>query len=58
METPDAAWFNDLRNPRHPYYKEYKKVMKHPIFNHPKVFDWSGGLDSENATASLLFVIL
>lgn len=51
-EKPDVAWFNDIRNPRHPYYKEYKKIMQHSIFQHPKVHDWSGGLDSEYNTYS------
>ena len=26
----------------HPYHKEYLEVMKHPIFNNPKVFKWTG----------------
>lgn len=45
-KAPEIEWFADMRNPRHPYYEEYKMVMKHPIFRHPKVLDWSGGRDT------------
>lgn len=40
-------WFADVRNPYHPYYNEFREVMKNPIFKHPKVNDWSGGTNSE-----------
>lgn len=43
----NIQWFMDVRNPYHPYYHEYKKVMKHSIFKHPKVLLWSGNYDSE-----------
>lgn len=43
---PRVQWFTDVRNPYHPYYDEYKQVMKHEIFKHPKVLLWSGDLDS------------
>jgi hypothetical protein len=39
-------WFMDVRNPYHPYYPEYKKVMENPIFKNDKVLLWSGELDS------------
>ncbi len=39
-------WFMDVRNPYHPYYQEYRKVMEHPVFRHPKVLLWSGSYDS------------
>jgi sulfatase maturation enzyme AslB (radical SAM superfamily) len=39
-------WFMDVRNPKHPYYQEYKRVMKNPIFEHEKVLLWSSDLDS------------
>lgn len=39
-------WFMDVRNPEHPYYEQYVKVMKNPIFRHPKVLLWSGDLAS------------
>lgn len=42
----NVAWFSDARNPYHPYHKEYLQVMKNPIFNHPKVYKWSGDLES------------
>lgn len=43
----NIQWFMDVRNPYHPYYHEYKKVMEDPIFKHPKVLLWSGEYDSE-----------
>ena len=39
-------FFMDIRNPMHPYYQEYKEVMRHPNLSHPKVDDESGGNDS------------
>ncbi len=39
-------FFMDIRNPMHPYYQEYKKVMSHPNLSHPKVDDESGGNDT------------
>lgn len=47
-QTPEEVWITDVRNPKHPYYCEYKKVMSNPILKHPKVHDWSGGLDSNS----------
>lgn len=41
-DTPENEWFYDIRNEYHPYYKEFAEIMKDPIFNHPKVFHWSG----------------
>lgn len=40
------SWFMDVRNPYHPYYTEYKRIMEHPVFRHPKVLLWSGDCDS------------
>ena len=42
----NVAWFSDVRNPHHPYHKEYLQVMKNPIFDNPKVYKWSGELES------------
>lgn len=39
-------FFMNIRNPKHPYYSEYKEIMKHPWLSHPKVHDHSGGSDS------------
>lgn len=39
-------WFMDVRNEYHPYHKEFLEIMKDPIFKHPKVHDWGGGLVS------------
>ncbi len=38
----NIEWFFDVRNPLHPYHKEYLKMMKNPIFKHPRVFIWTG----------------
>lgn len=43
---PEVRWFTNIRNPRHPYYEEYKEIMRNEIFKHPLVYDWSGGLDA------------
>lgn len=40
--TKEFEWFCDVRNPKHPFYKEYLDVMKHPIFNNERVYMWSG----------------
>lgn len=42
VDSLAIEWFYDIRNPYHPYYKEYVEVMKNPIFNHPKVWKWQG----------------
>lgn len=47
-QEPEIEWFMDIRNPKHPYYAEYREVMNHEIFKHPKVADWSGGRDTFN----------
>lgn len=41
-----VQWFMDVRNPEHPYYEQYLKVMQHPVFKNPKVLLWSGNLPS------------
>jgi len=38
----NIEWFFDIRNPLHPYHQEYLEVMKHPVFNDPRVFKWTG----------------
>lgn len=38
----NIEWFFDIRNPLHPYHKEYINIMKNPIFKDPKVFIWTG----------------
>ncbi|MBR2045512.1 MAG: radical SAM protein [Agathobacter sp.] len=40
----EVEWFTDVINPYHPYHEEYVEIMKDPIFKHPKVHDWSGGI--------------
>lgn len=45
---PEAErWFMDVRNPRHPYYSEYRRIMEDKIFEHPKVLLWSSDMTSE-----------
>ncbi len=50
----DIEWFANVRNPRHPMYNDYKRVMSDPIFKHPAVDDWSGEMDSVDSTYSPL----
>ncbi|MEG1875955.1 MAG: radical SAM protein [Lachnospiraceae bacterium] len=38
----NTEWFFDVRNPLHPYHKEYLKIMENPIFKDPKVWIWTG----------------
>lgn len=42
----NIQWFMDVRNPEHPYYSQYVKIMEHPVFQHPKVLLWSNHLPS------------
>ena len=42
----NVGWFSDVRNPYHPYHNEYLQVMDNPIFDNPKVYKWSGDLES------------
>ncbi len=46
----EVEWFADVRNPYHPYNREYLAVMDNPIFKNQKVDDWSGGLASETGS--------
>ena len=39
-------FFTNIRNPKHPWYSEYKETMAHPYLAHPKVHDHSGGNDA------------
>lgn len=47
VQPKEIEWFADVRNKYHPYNKEYLEIMEDPIFRHPKVRDWGGGLSSE-----------
>jgi len=42
----EVQWFMDVRNPKHPYYSLYCKVMGNEIFKNPKVLLWSNDLPS------------
>lgn len=42
----NIQWFMDVRNPEHPYYEQYREVMRHPVFQDPRVLLWSGNLPS------------
>lgn len=37
-----TEWFLDVRNPYHPEYKEFKKIMENPVFQNDKVWKWQG----------------
>lgn len=41
-------WFFDMRNPEHPYYSEYNRIMDDPIMSHPKVWKWANNLPSDS----------
>lgn len=46
-----TEWFYDVRNPYHPYYSEFKKIMENPILKNEKVWKWQGeelSLQQEN----------
>lgn len=46
-----TEWFYDIRNPYHPYYDEFKRIMENPIFDNEKVWKWQGetlSLQQEN----------
>ncbi len=40
--NPNIRWFEDVRNPYHPYHGQFLKVIEDPIFQDPKVFLFSG----------------
>ncbi len=40
--TKEEYWFKDILNPNHPYYNEYMRILKDPIFDNEKVFFWGG----------------
>lgn len=46
-----TEWFYDVRNEYHPYHDEFERIMKHPVFDNPKVWRWQGetkSLQTEN----------
>lgn len=47
VRDKSIEWFFDIRNPEHPYYKEFVEVMKHPILSDPRVWKWQGEKLSE-----------
>lgn len=46
-QDQNIQWFMDVRNPKHPYYEEYCKIMQHPIFQDKRVTLWSADLPSD-----------
>lgn len=42
VRNKSIEWFFDVRNPHHPYFEEFVKVMSHPIFKEPRVWKWQG----------------
>ncbi len=47
----NIRWFTNVRNPYHPCYEQYVKVMSHPIFQNSKVLLWSGNIASNAGEA-------
>lgn len=45
-EDKNIQWFMDVRNPKHPYYEDYCKVIRQPIFQDSHVLLWSNDLPS------------
>lgn len=45
-QDENIQWFMDVRNPYHPYYEDYCKVIKHPVFRDPRVSLWAGDVPS------------
>lgn len=45
-QDENIQWFMDVRNPYHPYYEDYCRVMEHPVFRDPRVLLWSGNMPS------------
>lgn len=39
---PEVYWFKDVLNPKHPYHTEYLEILKHPILNDPRVYNFGG----------------
>ena len=39
--SEEDYWFKNVLNPLHPYHKDYLRIMKHPLLQHPKVWDWT-----------------
>lgn len=37
---PETYWFKNVRNPLHPYHKEYLKILADECWKEPKVYDW------------------
>lgn len=51
----DVEWFYDIRNPYHPYYNEFVKIMQKPIFQNEKIWKWQGeGLSLQNESPYVL----
>lgn len=42
VRSKSIEWFFDVRNPHHPYYEEFVNVMRHPVFEDPRVWKWQG----------------
>lgn len=36
----ETYWFKNIRNPLHPYHKEYMELLKDPVFDDKRVFFW------------------
>lgn len=38
--TEDELLYKNVLNPCHPYYQEYLEIIKHPLCQDPRVFNW------------------
>ena len=36
----ETYWFKNILNPRHPYHKEYLRILDDDCWKEPKVYDW------------------
>lgn len=36
----ETYWFKNILNPRHPYHREYLKMLDDECWKNPKVYDW------------------
>ncbi|MCI1965461.1 MAG: SPASM domain-containing protein [Oscillospiraceae bacterium] len=45
----DVYWFKNVRNPLHPYFNEYREMLRDPVFDDRHVFFWG---NRKNMTAS------
>lgn len=45
--SEEEYWFKDVLNPLHPYHEEYLEILKDPVLNDPRVYNFAGGSSHE-----------